>query len=137
MNPLAVALIAFTILLFLGMPVIFVMAFSSIVYCLVADKLLFLMVVVEKMFRGMDSFVLLAIPLFFVFFVICALSLSYDYVVLSLLIGLAGMIAGGLLGNYISKTMVRRMRLRSRSHSVCYRCSRCNKLFRHDEPLQD
>ena len=64
MNPLAIALIVFTILLFLGMPVIFVMAFSSVIYCLVADKLLFLMVVVEKMFRGMDSFVLLAIPLF-------------------------------------------------------------------------
>lgn len=64
MNPLAVALIVFAVLLFLGMPVIFVMAFSSVIYCLAADKLLFLMVVVEKMFRGMDSFVLLAIPLF-------------------------------------------------------------------------
>lgn len=64
MNPLVAALITFAILLFLGMPVVFVMAFSSMVYCLVADKIIFLMVVVEKMFRGMDSFVLLAIPMF-------------------------------------------------------------------------
>lgn len=64
MNPLVAALISFAILLFLGMPVVFVMAFSSMVYCLVADKIIFLMVVVEKMFRGMDSFVLLAIPMF-------------------------------------------------------------------------
>lgn len=64
MNPLVIALLAFAVLLFLGMPVVFVMAFSSMVYCLAADKVIFLMVVVEKMFRGMDSFVLLAIPMF-------------------------------------------------------------------------
>lgn len=64
MNPLVAALIVFAVLMFLGMPIVFVMAFSSLSYCIAAGKLMFLMVVIEKMFRGMDSFVLLAIPMF-------------------------------------------------------------------------
>ena len=64
MNPLVVALLVFAFLLFLGMPIVFVMTVSSVSYCLVSGKIMFLMVVVEKMFRGMDSFVLLAIPMF-------------------------------------------------------------------------
>nr|WP_072514786.1 TRAP transporter large permease [Ndongobacter massiliensis] len=64
MNPLAVALIVFMVLMFLGMPIVFVMTFSSLIYCLVIGKIDLLMVVIEKMFRGMDSFVLLAIPMF-------------------------------------------------------------------------
>ena len=64
MNPLVVALLVFAALLFLGMPIVFVMTVSSVTYCLVSGKIMFLMVVVEKMFRGMDSFVLLAIPMF-------------------------------------------------------------------------
>ena len=64
MNPLVVALLIFFVLMFLGMPIVFVMAFSSFSYCVVAGKAAFLMVVIEKMFRGMDSFVLLAIPMF-------------------------------------------------------------------------
>lgn len=64
MNPLIAALIVFFILMFLGMPIVYVMTFSSLTYCMVAGKLMLLMVVIEKMFRGMDSFVLLAIPMF-------------------------------------------------------------------------
>lgn len=64
MNPLAVALIVFAVLMFLGMPIVFVMTFSSLVYCVAVGKIALLMVVIEKMFRGMDSFVLLAIPMF-------------------------------------------------------------------------
>ena len=64
MNPLAIALIVFAVLMFLGMPIVFVMTFSSLVYCVVVGKIALLMVVIEKMFRGMDSFVLLAIPMF-------------------------------------------------------------------------
>lgn len=64
MNPLVIALILFAVLLFLGMPIVFVMAVSSMAYCLATGKIMFLMVVIEKMFRGMDSFVLLAIPMF-------------------------------------------------------------------------
>ena len=64
MNPLVVALIVFVVLMFLGMPIVFVMTFSSLTYCLVIGKTAFLMVVIEKMLRGMDSFVLLAIPMF-------------------------------------------------------------------------
>ena len=64
MSPLLFALLTFLILMFLGMPIVFVMTFSSITYCFMAGKVAFLMVVTEKMFRGMDSFVLLAIPMF-------------------------------------------------------------------------
>lgn len=64
MNPLVVALLVFVVLMFLGMPIVFVMTFSSLTYCLVIGKTAFLMVVIEKMLRGMDSFVLLAIPMF-------------------------------------------------------------------------
>ena len=32
MNPLAIALIVFAVLMFLGMPIVFVMTFSSLVY---------------------------------------------------------------------------------------------------------
>lgn len=64
MNPLVAALIVFGVLMFLGMPIVFVMTFSSMVYCLVLGRISFLMVVTEKMLRGMDSFVLLAIPMF-------------------------------------------------------------------------
>ena len=64
MNPLAIALIVFAVLMFLGMPIVFVMTFSSLVYCVAVGKIALLMVVIENMFRGMDSFVLLAIPMF-------------------------------------------------------------------------
>lgn len=64
MNPLAIALIVFAVLMFLGMPIVFVMTLSSLVYCVAVGKIALLMVVIEKMFRGMDSFVLLAIPMF-------------------------------------------------------------------------
>ena len=64
MNSLAIALIVFAVLMFLGMPIVFVMTFSSLVYCVAVGKIALLMVVIEKMFRGMDSFVLLAIPMF-------------------------------------------------------------------------
>ena len=64
MNPLAIALIVFAVLMFLGMPIVFVMTFSSLVYCVAVGKIALLMVVIEKMVRGMDSFVLLAIPMF-------------------------------------------------------------------------
>lgn len=64
MNPLAISLIVFALLMFLGMPIVYVMTISSLTYCVAVGKIALLMVVVEKMFRGMDSFVLLAIPMF-------------------------------------------------------------------------
>ncbi len=64
MNSLVIALLVFAVLMFLGMPILYVMTISSVTYCVAAGKLMFMMVVVEKMFRGMDSFVLLAIPMF-------------------------------------------------------------------------
>ena len=39
MNPLAIALIVFAVLMFLGMPIVFVMTFSSLVYCVAVGKI--------------------------------------------------------------------------------------------------
>ena len=64
MNPLVMALILFLVLMFLGMPIVFVMCVSSLSYCVFSGNYVYLMVIIEKMFRGMDSFVLLAIPMF-------------------------------------------------------------------------
>lgn len=64
MNSLVIALILFAVLLALGMPIVYVMCISSMTYCIVSGQMGYLLVITEKMFRGMDSFVLLAIPLF-------------------------------------------------------------------------
>ena len=47
MNPLAIALIVFAVLMFLGMPIVFVMTFSRLVYCVAVGKIALLMVVIE------------------------------------------------------------------------------------------
>ena len=67
MNPLAIALIVFAVLMFLGMPIVFVMTFSCLVSCLAVGLIALLMVVFVKMFCGMDSFLLLSIFLFIIF----------------------------------------------------------------------
>ena len=65
-------------------------------------------------------------------FIICAFAMPnhLEWLPLMLLLGLA---AGGIWGDAISKTMVRRNRLRRRIASTCYRCNNCKKLFRFDE----
>ncbi len=50
---------------------------------------------------------------------------------------LAGLIGGGILGSHVSKTAVRRSRLRNRQDSKSYRCNRCGKRFLHTLPLDD
>jgi tripartite ATP-independent transporter DctM subunit len=62
MDPLVILAIAFLVGLFAGMPVAVVLGVSSLAYLLAAD--LPLEVVPQKMFSGMDSFVLLSIPAF-------------------------------------------------------------------------
>ncbi|MCC7281728.1 MAG: TRAP transporter large permease [Acetobacteraceae bacterium] len=62
MDPLLVLAIAFLVGLFAGMPVAVVLGVSSLAYLLAAD--LPLEVIPQKMFSGMDSFVLLSIPAF-------------------------------------------------------------------------
>ena len=46
------------------MPIVYVMSVSSVVYCIASGNAMYLLVIIEKMLRGMDSFVLLAIPMF-------------------------------------------------------------------------
>ena len=48
---------------------------------------------------------------------------------------LASLAIGGFLGDLLSRSIVRRKRLRQRIDSNCYRCNRCRHIFRHDIPL--
>lgn len=69
----------------------------------------------------------------FVFF-IGALALS-KYIGLVMLLSLIGFVGGAIWGNIVSKKIVVRKRIRSRVSSTCYRCNRCCKVFRIDEPI--
>ncbi len=55
---------AFAVTLVLGIPVIFVLGISALVYFLFTGQPHMLLVVPQRMFSGIDQFVLLAIPLF-------------------------------------------------------------------------
>jgi tripartite ATP-independent transporter DctM subunit len=61
---LAVFLCVFVVALLLGMPVAWAMGFASLVYLVVSGQWALLPVLPEKLFQGMDAFVLVAIPLF-------------------------------------------------------------------------
>jgi C4-dicarboxylate transporter DctM subunit len=56
--------ISFLVLLLLGVPIVFVLGISMLVYFVATDQLQFLLVLPQRMFAGIDEFVLLAIPLF-------------------------------------------------------------------------
>lgn len=62
MSPLLLLVVSFVVALLWGMPVAVVLGVSSAAYLLAAD--ISLTVVPQKMFAGMDSFVLLSIPAF-------------------------------------------------------------------------
>lgn len=80
---------------------------------------------------------LLAVVGYFVFLFIGAAIPSSNWFDLMAYISLLGLIAGGILGDHISKTIVRRSRIRSRIKSVCYRCNSCSKVFNYNEPLEN
>jgi tripartite ATP-independent transporter DctM subunit len=61
---LTALLITFLVLLVLGAPIVFVIGVSMFTYFVATDQLQFLLVVPQRMFAGVDQFVLLAIPLF-------------------------------------------------------------------------
>lgn len=46
-------------------------------------------------------------------------------------------VIGGVLGECISRTTVRRKRLRRRIRATCYRCETCSKIFLHEEELHN
>ena len=55
---------SFLVLLFAGLPVAWTMVVSSMVWLAVSGQLAFLPVLPERIFQGIDVFVLMAIPLF-------------------------------------------------------------------------
>lgn len=68
-------------------------------------------------------------------FFICAF-LPYSTFKLWGLFMVLAIVGGCIWGNIISKTIVRRSRIRHRIHATCYRCNTCRKAFRYDEPLE-
>lgn len=59
-------LISFIFFLFAGLPVFYVLVLSCLVFCLVSGDFMLLPMMPEKMFEGMNNFVIMAIPLFIV-----------------------------------------------------------------------
>lgn len=85
---------------------------------------------------------LLLIPVFALIGCVVALLIAAfipfsDTFLLLSLASLAGAVVGGIWGNRVSKTAVRRSRLRNRQDSKSYRCNRCGKRFLHTTPLDD
>jgi tripartite ATP-independent transporter DctM subunit len=62
--PLGWMILIFVVLLMAGMPVAFVMGFSASLYLLFSSQASFLDMAPQKLFAGMDSFVLMCIPFF-------------------------------------------------------------------------
>lgn len=88
--------------------------------------------------QGTELLTMLLIPLLaavtgFIGMFIAAMALDYSYVGWFWLIFT---VVGGVLGECISRTMVRRKRLRNRIHATCYRCTTCSKVFLHQEELK-
>ena len=61
---LSVFVISFFLLLFLGMPIAFVMVVSSAAYFIFSGNLDFFLIIPERMFSGVNVFVLMALPFF-------------------------------------------------------------------------
>jgi tripartite ATP-independent transporter DctM subunit len=64
LDPLVLMGLTFLLLLGLGVPVAFVLGISSLIYFLLSDQIIFINVIAERFFSGMNLFVLMAIPLF-------------------------------------------------------------------------
>jgi len=61
---LSIMILIFVLLLLAGMPVAFVMGFSASLYLLFSPQVSFLDMAPQKLFAGMDSFILMCIPYF-------------------------------------------------------------------------
>lgn len=48
-----------------------------------------------------------------------------------------GAIVGWVWGSYIFRSVIKRNRIRSGFSTTCYRCTRCQKVFDHKEPLDN
>ena len=61
---MTIALIAFALLLLLGVPIAYVLGMTTVVYIIVTDNLGLMLTVPQRLFSGMENYGLLAIPLF-------------------------------------------------------------------------
>ena len=61
---MTIALIAFALLLLLGVPIAYVLGMTTVVYIIVTDNLGLMLTVPQRLFSGMENYSLLAIPLF-------------------------------------------------------------------------
>lgn len=77
----------------------------------------------------------LALLFWLIALIVCALALPYNSFHYVTWIWLGALLLGGFVGNLLSKTIVRRSRLRKRLDCTCYRCNRCRNTFRHEIPL--
>ena len=66
---------------------------------------------------------------FWVFLTLATLIVPYEMFGLTTLLMLVGIVAGGIVGDIVSKNIVRRKRIRSHSPNTCYRCKNCSKVF--------
>ncbi|MBQ2676847.1 MAG: toll/interleukin-1 receptor domain-containing protein [Clostridia bacterium] len=71
----------------------------------------------------------LAIAGLFVFFILSTFIIPYDMFGLVVLFTLVGAVVGGVLGNIISKNIVKRNRIRRHLPNTCYKCKSCSKVF--------
>jgi len=84
---------SFFLLLFIGLPIAWSMLVSVVTWMVFSDRLMFLPVLPERVFQGMDSFVLLAVPLF-----ILAGELVSEGKITSRLVDLANALFGWMRG---------------------------------------
>ena len=77
---------------------------------------------------------MLWIPIFaiigaFVLFLVWFFFLPYEMFELSFILMGIGIVGGAIWGNHVSKTLVRRKRIRRHLPNTCYRCNSCSKVF--------
>jgi len=61
---LFIFLVSFLILLFGGMPIAWAMLCATMLWMLASDELVFLLIMPDKIFQGIDVYILMAVPLF-------------------------------------------------------------------------
>ena len=71
----------------------------------------------------------LSIVGFFLFATLAVIIIPDEKLGLMALFMLAGIVIGGVLGNHVSKNIVKRHRIRRHLPNTCYRCKSCSKVF--------
>ncbi|MFC7686600.1 TRAP transporter large permease subunit [Ureibacillus sp. GCM10028918] len=61
---MTIALICFTVLLLLGVPIAYVLGMITVIYIFATDNMGLLLTVPQRLYWGMENYGLLAIPLF-------------------------------------------------------------------------